>query len=367
MPIPLFIAILVVFEVLLLLVHFALYVSLVAAFGIGSTALEVVFIVLAFTFVAATILTRRHSSRIADWFYTAAAYWFGLAHFLFIGGVVFYFTATILYAQNIYVAPALIGGISFGIFFLIHLYGTWGAWRAQVTRIKITLPGLPNAWKGKKAVFVSDIHLGNIYKEGFAEKVTRKINVLQPEVIFVGGDLYDGPACDVAKVAEPFRALKAPRGVYYITGNHEFYLPNVGQALETVRGLGMKILHNEKVELDGLVVAGVDFATTHKKEDYKKVMAAMNLPAGKPAILLRHEPDHLEVARDAGVALEISGHTHKGQIFPLNYITRAMYKGFDYGLKRLGDMQVFTSSGVGSWGPPLRIGTRSEVVFIEFS
>lgn len=353
-------------EILLVLVHLAVYATIAAFFGVGSAALLIVFILLAFSFFVAVLVTRGHRAKWLDWYYTLAAYWFGLVNFLFGGVVAAFFILSECYARNIFIPAAPVVGTSLAAFFLLHLYGTWTAQRAEITRVAITLPGLPDAWKGKKIAFVSDLHLGNIWKERFAAKVARKINALAPEAILVGGDLYDGPACDTQKIIEPLRGLKAPQGTFFITGNHEYYMAATAPALAAIRGIGMRILDNEKVDLGGLTVAGVDYARTRKKDELKSALAAMNLSAAAgPVILLRHEPDNLDAARDAGVALTLAGHTHQGQVIPLNFITRTMYHGFDYGLKRLGDMQVYTSSGVGTWGPPLRLGTRSEIVLIE--
>ncbi len=357
---------LIVIGALVVLVHLAVYTALAAAFGIGSGALHALFIALSFTFIATMFLGRWVRSKILDWLYTAFAYWLGLVFFFLSAAALFYFTATILYLHNIYISPALLGGIYFGALFLLHLYGTWTATRAQITRIKIAFSGLPAAWEGKRIVFVSDIHLGNVWGRGFSAKIVRKIQALNPEAVLIGGDIYEGPKCDVREIIEPFRSLRAPRGVYFITGNHEYYMPDVEVARAAIRRAGMRILNNEKVDLNGITLVGVDYKTGHKKEDFKNVLAAGKIPKDKPAILLYHEPIHLEAARAAGISLALYGHTHAGQIFPLNYITRTMYRGFDYGLKRKGDMQAYTSSGAGTWGPPLRLGTKSEIVLLEF-
>lgn len=358
---------LIAFEVLLIFVHLAVYATLAAAFGIGSSVLAWVFVALALTFLTSSVLTHYFQNRLVDWYYIAAAYWFGLINFLFVGAVIFFFASKLLYANNYYVPPALIGGIAFGALFIVHLYGTWSSGRAQTTSIKVSLPNLPASWRGKKAVFVSDVHLGNIRTAKFAKRVVRNINTLKPEAVFIGGDLYDGVRCDIPGIIEPLRELHAPLGIYYITGNHEYYLKDVPRALRAIGDLGIRILGNAKADVGGLTVIGVDDKDTHNREQYKKILENIGVEKNKPTILLKHEPDHLDVARDAGIAMGFFGHTHRGQIYPLSYITKQMYKGFDYGLKRLGSLQVYTSSGVGTWGPPLRLGTRSEIVLVEFS
>jgi len=329
------------------------------------------FIILALTFVSASALSHFYKGAMVDWYYRFSAYWFGLVHFLFGGAVIFYFTLGIFYAHNVYISPALVGGICFGVFFLIHLYGTVQSQRPKVTSVNIPFSHLSgfraDFWKGKKIVFVSDFQLGNIYQQGFVAHVVKRIAALDPYAVLIGGDLYDGVVCDEKKLIEPLRALHPAGGTYFITGNHEYYMPDVPRAIAAIRAAGITVLDDKKVELGGGIdLIGVDYQSSHKREDFKKTIARIGVDRTRPSILLKHEPIDLDVAEAAGVSLDLSGHTHHGQIFPLMFFTWQIYKGFDYGLKRLGGMQVFTSSGVGTWGSPLRLGTKSEIVEIEF-
>jgi predicted MPP superfamily phosphohydrolase len=361
----------IVFEALLIIVHLAVYATLAAAFGIGGVWLKVLFIVLALTFVSASVITHYYKGAVVDWYYRFSAYWFGLVHFLFGGAVLFYIILNIAYARDVYVAPALVGGICFGVVFLIHLYGTVNSQRPKIKHINVKFSSLPgfNAdfWKGKKIVFVSDFQLGNIYRQHFLARVVRKIAARDPYAVFIGGDLYDGVVCDEEKIIAPLRDLHPPGGTYYITGNHEYYLPDLQRSLAAIRAAGITVLDDKKVDIGGGVdLIGVDYRSAHKREDFEKVLKQIGVDRARPSILLKHEPSHLGVADAAGISLDLSGHTHHGQIFPLMLFTWQIYNGFDYGLKRLGDMQVFVSSGVGTWGPPLRLGTKSEIVEIEF-
>jgi predicted MPP superfamily phosphohydrolase len=369
MPIAV-IASLIVFEILLVIVHLAVYATLMVAFGIGELWLKILFVILALTFVSASALAHFYKSALMDRYYQFSAYWFGLVHFLFGGAVIFYFALDIFYAHDVYVSPALVGGICFGVAFLLHFYGTVHSQRPKVTRVTIPFASPSGApadfWKDKKIVFVSDLQLGNVYRKKFTARVAAKINTLDPYAVLIGGDLYDGVVCDEEKLVTPLRSLHPPGGVYFITGNHEYYLPDVPRALATIRATGIAILDDKKVDIGGIDVIGVDYQSVHKKDDFKKVLDRIGIDRSRPSILLKHEPTDLDVAEAAGISLTLSGHTHHGQIFPLMFFTWQIYKGFDYGLKRLGAMQVFTSGGVGTWGPPLRLGTKSEIVEIEF-
>jgi len=363
------IATLIIFEALLVIVHLAVYAALAAAFGIGGVWLKALFVVLAVTFVSASFLSHFYKSAILDWYYRFSAYWFGLVHFLFGAAVIFFFTLALLYASDTYVAPALVGAVCFGALFFLHLYGTWNSQRARVTRVRVPFSPMPgfraDFWKGKTIVFVSDFQLGNVFRAGFTARAVKKIQGIAPYAVFIGGDLYDGVVCDDEKIIAPLRELHAPGGVYFITGNHEYYLRDVPRALAAVRAAGITVLDDKKADVGGIDLIGVDYQSAHKKDDFKKVLDRIGVDPAKPTILLKHEPTDLGIAEAAGVSLTLSGHTHHGQIWPLNFFTWQIYKGFDYGLKKLGAMQVFTSSGLGTWGPPLRLGTRSEIVAIE--
>ncbi len=353
-----------VFQILLVFVHLAVYATAAMAFGIGGPVFAAIFIVLSVTFVSASLLARFRSGRFVDWYYTAAAYWFGLVHYLFVGAVAFFFVTHLLYTEHYYVPPAVIGGILFGALFLLNLYGTWESGRVQVTRVNVALPDLPASWRGKSIVFMSDLHLGNVWRQGFVAKIADKVNALHPEAVFIGGDVYDAGRCNPAKIIEPFRTIAAPQGVYFVMGNHEYFFPQIEAGLAALRDVGVRILNNEKVDLGGIAFVGVDDLATHRRADFEKVLQKIGIDPHVPNVLIKHEPSHLAVARDQGVALGLFGHTHHGQIFPMNFLTARIYRSFDYGLKRIGNMQVYTSSGAGTWGPPLRLGTKSEIVCI---
>jgi predicted MPP superfamily phosphohydrolase len=173
--------------------------------------------------------------------------------------------------------------------------------------------------------------------------------------------------CDEEKLIAPLGELHPSGGTYFITGNHEYYLRDVPHALAAIRAIGITVLDDKKVDLGGGIdLIGVDYRSAHNKDDFKKLLERVDVDRARPSILLKHEPSDLDVAEAAGVSLDLSGHTHHGQIFPLMLFTWQIYKGLDYGLKHVGALQVFTSSGVGTWGSPLRLGTKSEIVAIEF-
>jgi predicted MPP superfamily phosphohydrolase len=216
-------------------------------------------------------------------------------------------------------------------------------------------------------VFVSDLHLGQINSENFARKVVGKIQTLQPDIVFIGGDLFDGTAF-AENAAEPFRNLKPKLGLYFITGNHEEFRDS-GKFIAAIKNAGIEILEDNLVEIEGLQVLGVDYNHASDRQRFALILEGLNIDPNKPSILLKHEPKDIDITATANISLQLSGHTHRAQMWPLNYLAKWIYKGFDYGLKRVGqsETQVFTSSGVGTWGPPMRVGTDSEIVVIRFT
>jgi hypothetical protein len=166
-------------------------------------------------------------------------------------------------------------------------------------------------------------------------------------------------------MAAPFSRIPTPNGTYFITGNHEEFFDNTPY-LQAVRRAGIQVLYNEMVDLNGLQIIGVDYRDSRDEKKLKAILQKMGIDRHKPSILLEHAPLHLKVAEEQGISLLLSGHTHHGQVFLFRWITSLVYKGFDYGLKRFGDLIVYTSSGVGTWGPPMRLDTIPEIVVIQF-
>jgi uncharacterized protein len=159
--------------------------------------------------------------------------------------------------------------------------------------------------------------------------------------------------------------LTAPHGVYFVAGNHEQFRDD-SKYLNAVAAAGVRVLHNEKIEVDGLQIAGVPYRNARLPGSLASVLQAIGLDRDRASILLTHAPDHPEIAEAAGVSLQLSGHTHLGQFIPWSWIARRIYRQFVYGLSRIGKMQVFTSSGAGTWGPPLRLGSNPEIVVLQF-
>jgi len=238
------------------------------------------------------------------------------------------------------------------------------AW-LRVTEIAVALPGMPDSWKGRTAVLVGDLHLGPVRGFCFAQRVVRLVAKLNPDIVFLTGDFYDGTAVDEVRMASVWKEFAPKRGIYYVTGNHEEFSDRT-KYLNAIEGAGIKVLRNEKVVLDGLQIAGVLYGEGHEREAFRRALQRMNLDPTRPVILLSHVPQFYDVAEESGVSLKLSGHTHNGQVFPWNWVARRVHGKFVYGLNQFNRMLVYTTSGGGTWGPPMRLATRAEVVLIRF-
>lgn len=311
-------------------------------------------------FMVMLLVERYYTSTLVRFFYLLTSIWMGFFVYIFLASVIFIVTSFFFNISN------FIGILLLVIAVIISLYGISHGNKIYVKRIDVSIPNIGEQWKGKKAVWMSDLHLGPINGKKFAEKITQISNSLSPDFVFIGGDLYDGShKPDPYEIAKPLKNLTSRLGVFFVTGNHEEF-GNPSIFLSSVQKLGMVILNNSMVNINGLQIVGVDYLSAANKKRFKSILENLKINKNIPSILLKHEPKDLKIAEDAGISLQISGHTHNGQQWPFNYLTKLMYKGYSYGLKKHGSMFVYVSSGVGGWGPPIRVGSDYEIVEITF-
>ncbi len=226
----------------------------------------------------------------------------------------------------------------------------------------------PRALDGFRIVQISDIHIGPILGRDFATALTRRVNELEPDLIAVTGDLVDGSAHLLAGEVAPFAALRARHGVFFVTGNHDHY-SGATPWVETVRGLGMRVLRNERVEIGppgaSFDLVGVDDHHAHLvgsgREDLARALAGRD--PERAAVLLAHDPATFARARREAIDLQLSGHTHGGQIWPFGWFVRLLTPWVT-GRHRDGRAQLYVSRGTGFWGPPLRLGAPAEITEI---
>jgi len=359
----------VVLQSLLFLAHFLLYKTWTFSPSNGGRLepvwLKFVVALLSLAFVPASLLAFRYTNGLVRAFYRMAAVWVGLASFLFLAMTASWLVFGVARLAGFNPEFHGIVEVLFTLAVAAGLYGVFNATWTRITRITVQLADLPDVWRGRKAALISDLHLGPVRNGSFMRRMVRKILEEEPDAVFIAGDLYDGTAIDAAQAAEPLRKLAAPHGVYFVAGNHEQFRDDT-KYLEAVAAAGVRVLDNEKIEVEGLQIAGVPYHNATHPRRFASVLDGLGLDRGRPSILLTHAPDHPQVAEAAGISLQLSGHTHLGQFIPWSWVARRAYRQFVYGLSRIGKMQVFTSSGAGTWGPPLRLGSNPEIVVLQF-
>jgi predicted MPP superfamily phosphohydrolase len=246
-------------------------------------------------------------------------------------------------------------------------YGTYGVLRGpSVKRVTVPLAKLPRSAHGFRIAVVSDIHLGPVLGRGFAQKVVDTINSTQPDLIAVVGDLVDGSVKDLGPAAAPLARLRARHGAYFVTGNHE-YFSGAEQWVEEVRELGIHPLENARTELAGFDLAGVNDVAGESEgqgPDFGKALGDRD--PTRACVLLAHQPVQIHEAVRHGVDLQLSGHTHGGQLWPGSFIAAAANPTVA-GLDRYGDTQLYVSRGAGAWGPPTRVGAPSDITVVELA
>ncbi len=256
------------------------------------------------------------------------------------------------------------GSLTLALTVFLMLYGTYNAYSPVVSRYAIQIAGGEQAGSLRIAA-AADTHFGLLSGQGHAERLVQEVNALKPDIILLPGDLFDDdirPFLD-QRIDQTLSKLQAPYGVYATLGNHDRHDGSVEQLIAALTDSGIHVLYDEAVTVDDrfTLVGRRDYSDSHR-QPLEEVMRGVD--RSKPVILLDHQPNALDEAERAGVDLVLSGHTHRGQVFPGSVITNLIFEN-DWGLLQRGEFHSIVTQGYGFWGPPIRLGTRSEIVLIE--
>ena len=242
--------------------------------------------------------------------------------------------------------------------------------RAEVLTVEVPIADLPELLHGFSIVQITDIHVGATIKNGYVSRIVEAVNELDADMIAVTGDLVDGSVARLARHTEPLGRLTARYGVFFVTGNHEYY-SGAHAWIAELRRLGMSVLLNEHVVLEhfgeSVVVAGVTDLSAHHFDPAHRsdpVAAIAGAPQQSVKLLLAHQPRSALAAAQAGFHLQLSGHTHGGQFFPWNLVVK-LFEPFTAGLHRHDGLWLYVSRGTGYWGPPKRFGAPSEITLLR--
>jgi predicted MPP superfamily phosphohydrolase len=269
--------------------------------------------------------------------------------------------------RRLFLSRMIAAGVA-GASGLIGLGGLVNVARGYVVRrIRVPLAKLPAHASGYRIVQITDVHVGPTIGREFVEGVVRETNALEPDMVVITGDLVDGSVAELRELVAPLRDLRAKDGVYFVTGNHEYY-SGADEWIAHIRTLGIRVLRNERVDVRGVFdLAGVDDSSSgrmlpHHGQDVPGALEGRD--TSRAVVLLAHQPKAVGDARRGEVDLQLSGHVHGGQLVPFNWLAR-IDQPYVAGLHRHGGTWIYVSTGTGYWGPPMRVGPGAEITHIE--
>jgi predicted MPP superfamily phosphohydrolase len=330
------------------------------------------------------MLARLSDNIFTNFLYLLSALWIGILVYLLIGLSIA--CLTVLIFKNVYPPIKMIMALTSLICSLgLVGYAYWNARHPIITNLNITLENLPAQWQNKTIVQITDLHLGRLNGPKFFQNVVNKVNQQNPDIIVITGDLFDVLGNHVLSFIDLLNQLKAPHGVYFVNGNHESYLGE-NDIDKIIQETQIRVLNDELVEIDGLQLVGINFAGFMEEQSPDILQNIVGFDGSKTNILLYHEPVGLgrtgntngnghsalyfgpkmdySVQKDNNIDLQLSGHTHAGQLWPFTWLAKMIYQGKHYGLFQDGNFQLYVSSGTGTWGPPIRLGAPAEIVNI---
>ncbi|MBC6446622.1 metallophosphoesterase [Actinokineospora xionganensis] len=334
--------------------------------------------VLAVLLVAALVLPRRIGIDAARWIVWPGYLWFAVLFYLFVILMVLEIprfvanrwpkaTATdesrrLFLARGAAVVAAVAAPTTVGAGMVSALSAP------EVKRFTVPIRRLDPTFAGFRIAVVSDIHLGPILGRSHAERLVRMINETQPDLVAMVGDLADGTVAELGHAAEPLRDLVSREGTYFVTGNHEYYSGHQQWITELER-LGLHYLRNTRTQITRagktFDLAGITDLTGKAFDDGPDVVGALRgRDETKPAVLLAHQPVQVTDAARAGVDLQLSGHTHGGQLYPFHHVVGLAQPAVS-GLSKVDDTWLYVTNGAGFWGPPVRVGAAPDITVLE--
>lgn len=310
----------------------------------------IVMLIAAVSYPLATIIERIVSNNITRVFYTAASAWMGISFYLL------FFLIIYLVLSLFFQVPREMAGITIAILtIIISAYAIYNSYLLKVNHIEIPIKNLK---EDLKVVHLSDIHIGSIRNSGYMERIVNETNKLNPDMVFITGDMVDGSARLHKHTFEAINRLNVP--AFFVTGNHETY-EGLDEVFRVLGCTNLKILQGDMVEYKGIQIIGVGYS--FEKDHLKNSLSMLEIKEEEPSILLYHLPRELEDASEAGIDLQLSGHTHNGQMIPFNFLVKLMFP-YISGLYKYNETQLYVSQGTGTWGPPMRLGSNCEITLI---
>lgn len=349
---------------LLSITVYSVYLLLTEAFLIGKVGRRLILsglIIASAGFLITMSVYRITDGPLIRWSYIIFSLFLGLLFYLTIFAILF----QIAKLAKIKTPKPLMAKIGVTLAVILFIIGLFDAAYPRIKNISVQMAGLPEDWRGKKIIQLSDLHLGGIYGSGFLKRQVAEVNSLNPDLIVITGDLFDGTKNDLAPFEPELAKLKAKEGVIFVPGNHDSYL-GVDKIELLLQRLNILVLRDQAITINGLEIIGSD---VHEMTNDNNDLSINNLNSyhGQARLLLKHVPSNIWWAKKMNVDLQLSGHSHNGQMFPVSMITYLFYGKYQYGLHTEGNFNIYTSSGLGSWGSPVRTFNRAEIVAITIN
>lgn len=330
----------------------------------------IIFWFLSLAYIISMALNKYLSSSLNDFLYLIGSYWlsilmYSLLTFPVIGLINYILKRTNYNNDKIFIFETI---LIFTLFTIITLIGSFNARSSKVTSYNIKLEN-KTLNTPLNIVMVSDIHLGNLIKNSRLERLVSEINNLNPDIVLIAGDIIDSdinPFID-HNMAQEFSKIKSKYGTFAALGNHDFLTNSEDKIVELLKENSVTVLRDNMILVDNnFYIIGRDDSSIERLSATKRKSLGeitKDIDMSKPLIVIDHNPKDINESLDAEIDLQVSGHTHKGQIVPGNLVTNSLFE-IDYGYLKKNSLNVIVSSGYGTWGPPVRIGSRSEIVKI---
>lgn len=335
------------------------------------------FILIALTFWAGRILENYMLNWFTETLVWIGSFWLAFILYFFLFAVLFDLLRILNHFLGIfpsfitenYAKVKVVSLLSvIGIVIAIVIYGHINFLNPRIHKFDITIPKKDSQLNSLNIAVASDLHLGTIVGKKRLDDFVEKVNSLNADIVLLPGDIFDEDLGPIIKdnLGDSLKLLKSKYGVYAVTGNHEF-IGGVNAAVKYMEDHGITVIRDTAILIDsafylvGREDLSINRFTDYQRKDLSEIIKAIN--KNLPIILLDHQPHNLHLARENGIDLQLSGHTHHGQLWPLNYITSMIYEK-SWGYEKIGNTHYYVSSGFAGWGPPVRTGSRTEVVNI---
>ncbi|MBN1302679.1 MAG: metallophosphoesterase [Melioribacteraceae bacterium] len=364
--------------------HFFIYYSFVYFFNIskrpGKILVFSIVLFLGLSFLLAFSLPRALNYTAANVLSSIFPIWIGIFPVLISSLSILWIIKWISKKIKLKIPLKILSVFSFIAPVIIIAYGIWISFYIEINEVLIPVKNLPSFWNNKSIVHLTDLHLRSENQIEFVNKIVDKINGISPELVVITGDFIDRGSKNVNELLSPFKRISVP--ILFTTGNHDRYSSLV-RSFEELKINYIKILHNELYVKEGLQIIGLGYP--HRDDRNPADILANDIPLNpdKPTILLYHTPTTIDkdnmgdryvspntdfsIVKNAGIDIQLSGHTHGGQFFPFSLITPALNNGYDKGLHREGSFSLFVSTGLGTWGPPVRTFIPPEIAVIHLT